>query len=115
MHVLGLIKRSLAHVVGGAAGAHDAAAKPAAKKPTAKEIHDESTRLVIEQTRKNLAEATSTGEEGNESHDHESEDGVPLEVAAENDRGRPAENVPRSNTFSYGGDRQKKGRGATRE
>ncbi len=41
MHVFGLIKRSLAQVMGGAAGAHVAAAKPAAKKPMAKEIRDE--------------------------------------------------------------------------
>ncbi len=41
MHVSGLIKRSLAQVMGGAAGAHEAAAKPAAKKPTAKEIREE--------------------------------------------------------------------------
>ena len=41
MHVSGLIKRSLAQVMGGATGAQVAAAKPAAKKPTAKEIREE--------------------------------------------------------------------------
>ncbi len=41
MHVSGLIKRSLAQLMGGAAGAHNAAAKLAAKKPTAKEIREE--------------------------------------------------------------------------
>ena len=42
MHVSGLIKRSRVHVMGGAAGAQDAVAKPAAKKPTAKEIREEN-------------------------------------------------------------------------
>ena len=41
MYVSGLIKRSLAQVMGGAAGAQVAAAKLAAKKPTAKEICEE--------------------------------------------------------------------------
>ena len=44
MHVSGLINRSLAQVMGGVAGAHDVAAKRAAKKPTAKEILDEEKR-----------------------------------------------------------------------
>ena len=38
MHVSGLINRNLAQVMGGVSGAQDEAAKPAAKKPTAKEI-----------------------------------------------------------------------------
>ena len=42
MHVSGLLnKRSLAQIMGGVAGAQDAAAKPGAKKPTAKEIREE--------------------------------------------------------------------------
>ncbi len=41
MHVSGLIKRSLAQVMGGAAGAQNAAAKPAAKKLTAERIREE--------------------------------------------------------------------------
>ena len=41
MHVSGLIMRSLDQVMGGATGAQVAAAKPAAKKPTAKEICEE--------------------------------------------------------------------------
>ena len=44
MHVSGLIKRSLVHVMGGAVGAHDAVAKPSAKKPTAKDIRGEEKR-----------------------------------------------------------------------
>ena len=44
MHVSGLINRSLAKFMGGVAGAHDEAAKPAAKKPTAKEILEEEKR-----------------------------------------------------------------------
>ena len=38
MHVFGMLKRSLAQVMGVAAGAQDEAAKPSEKKPTAKEI-----------------------------------------------------------------------------
>jgi hypothetical protein len=41
MHVSGLTEQSHAHIMGGATGAHDAAAKPSAKKPTAKEIREE--------------------------------------------------------------------------
>jgi len=41
MHVSGLIKRSLAQVVGGTAGAQVAVAKPAEKTPMAKEIREE--------------------------------------------------------------------------
>ncbi len=47
MHVCGMIKRSLAalaRIMGVAAGAQDEAAKPAAKKPTAKEILEEENR-----------------------------------------------------------------------
>jgi hypothetical protein len=44
MHDSGLIKRILAQVMGGAAGAQVAAAKLAAKKPTVKEIHEEEKR-----------------------------------------------------------------------
>jgi len=44
MHVSGYIKHSLAQLMGGAAGAHNAAARPAAKKPTAKEIREEEIR-----------------------------------------------------------------------
>ena len=44
MHVSGLIKRSLVQIMGGAVGAHVAAAKPAAKKPTVKEIREEYKR-----------------------------------------------------------------------
>ncbi len=44
MHVSGLIKRSLAQVMGGAAAAQDAAAKPGATNPTAKEIREEEKR-----------------------------------------------------------------------
>ena len=44
MYVSGLIMRSLVHVMGGAAGAQDAAAKLAAKKSTAKEIREEEKR-----------------------------------------------------------------------
>ncbi len=45
MHVSGLIKRSLVQVMGGAAGAQDAAAKSAAKKPTtATEIREKEKR-----------------------------------------------------------------------
>ena len=39
-----LINRSLAQVMGGVAGAQNEAAKPAAKKPTAKEILEEGKR-----------------------------------------------------------------------
>jgi hypothetical protein len=45
MRVSGLIKRNLAQLMGGAAGAHNAAAKLASKKPTAKEIHEEEKRI----------------------------------------------------------------------
>ena len=41
VHVSGLIKRSLAQLMGGAAGAQNAAAKPAAKKPMATEMREE--------------------------------------------------------------------------
>jgi len=44
MHVSGFIKRSLAQLMGYAAGAHNAAAKPTVKKPTAKEIREEEKR-----------------------------------------------------------------------
>ena len=43
MHVSGL-NHSLALVMGGVAGGQDEAAKPAAKKPTAKEILEEEKR-----------------------------------------------------------------------
>ena len=45
MHVSGIIKRSLAQVMSGAAGAQDVVVKPAGKKPTAKEIRKEEKRL----------------------------------------------------------------------
>jgi len=41
MHVLGLIKCSLVQVMGGTVAAQDAVAKPAVKKPTAKEIGED--------------------------------------------------------------------------
>ena len=44
MHVSGLIKRILAQVMGGAAGAQDPAAKLAAKKLMATEIREEESR-----------------------------------------------------------------------
>ncbi len=44
MHVLGIINRGIDQAMGGAAGAHDAAAKPAAKKLKAKEIREEEKR-----------------------------------------------------------------------
>ena len=44
MHVSGLIKCSLAQVMGDAASARDAATQPAAKKPTAEEIREEEKR-----------------------------------------------------------------------
>ncbi len=46
MHVFGILKRSLVQVMGGAAGAEDAATKPTAKKPTAKEIREEENENV---------------------------------------------------------------------
>ena len=45
MHVSGLIKHSFARVIGGAASAQVVAAKLAAIKPTAKEIHEKYKRL----------------------------------------------------------------------
>ena len=44
MLVSGLIKRSLAQVMGGPAVVHDAAAKPGAKNPSAKEVREEEKR-----------------------------------------------------------------------
>ena len=72
--------------MGGAAGAHDAAAKAAAKKPTATEVREEDIRLGLEHPTKNLAEAAYASEGGSETDDHGSEDGIPQEVAAEDDR-----------------------------
>ncbi len=39
-HARGIIKRSLAYVLGGAAVAEEATPKPGAKKPIAKEMHE---------------------------------------------------------------------------
>ncbi len=47
------------------------------------EMREEEIRLGMEQTRKNLALASFATEEGSESNNHGSEQGVPPEVAAE--------------------------------
>ncbi len=94
MHVSGMLKRSLAHVMGVVAGAQDDVAPHAAKKRTAKEIREEDIRLGLEKTKKNLEKASSASEGGSDSDDHGSEGGIPLEVAAEDDRFASREAAP---------------------
>ncbi len=86
MHVSGMLKPSLAQVMGVVAGAQDDVALHAAKKRTAEEIREEDIRLGLEQTKKNLEEASSANEGGSDYDDHGSEGGIPSEVAAEDDR-----------------------------
>ncbi len=85
MHVSGMLKRSLAQVMGVAVGAKEDAPPHAAKKPTAKEIREEGVRLGLEHTKKNLEKASSDNEGGCDFNDHDSEGGIPLEVAALDD------------------------------
>ena len=81
-----MLKRSLAQVMGVVAATHGDVEPHVAKKRTAKEIREEDIRIGLEQTRKNLEEASSASEGGIDSDDHGSEGGIPSEVAAEDDR-----------------------------
>ncbi len=80
-----MLKRSLAQVMGVVAAAPGDVAPHTAKKRTAKEIPEEDIRLGLEQTRKNLEEASSASEGGSDFDDHGSKEGIPSEVAAEDD------------------------------
>ena len=84
MHIIsGLKKRCLGPASTVASATGEAPSVSSAKKPTAKEMREEEIRARLEQTRKNIALATSGSEGGNDSDNHGSEDGVPPEVALE--------------------------------